>query len=169
MASPISPPEPPRSTRLGRRSASSGELVATRVDRASQPPPSAFRDGGGTAAAFLQAAVALTSLGGFLSAALVDSLSGQTLLAVGAAENELSVAAFASAEMVRAGRRSVRSARPEDDIEDVLVAHGASYHVLRVVRASPRLFVLLVLDRKLASPALARMVLADVDKKLSAG
>lgn len=108
----------------------------------------------------------LSSVDGFIGAAIVDSESGMSLAQEGGGGMNLELAAGGNTEVVRAKRKVMRSLNLKDDIEDILISLGKQYHLIRPVHARPTLFFYLVLDRSRANLALARMTLADVEKEM---
>ena len=115
-----------------------------------------------------EALVGLTSLDGFVGAALVDSESGMLLGQEGGAGINLEVAAAGNTEVVRAKRKTMSSLKLNDGIEDMLITLGKQYHLIRPLRSRPTLFFYLALDRSRANLAMARIQLADVEKSTMA-
>ncbi len=109
----------------------------------------------------------LSSIDGFVGAAIVDSESGMSLAQEGGGGMNLELAAGGNTEVVRAKRKVMRSLNLKDDIEDILISLSKQYHLIRPLHARPTLFFYLVLDRSRANLALARMTLADVEKDIS--
>lgn len=109
----------------------------------------------------------LSSIDGFVGAAIVDSESGMSLAQEGGGGMNLELAAGGNTEVVRAKRKVMRSLNLKDEIEDILISLGKQYHLIRPLRARSTLFFYLVLDRSRANLALARMTLADVEKDIS--
>jgi CheY-like chemotaxis protein len=73
----------------------------------------------------------------------------------------LASAAPVVAELVREHARNVSLVAPSDAAEDVLITARAHYHLLRTLESATPTFVHLVLDRRVANPAMARLSLAD--------
>lgn len=109
----------------------------------------------------------LTSLDGFVGAALVDAESGMLLGQEGGAGLNMEVAAAGNTEVVRMKRKTMSSLSLRDSIEDVLISLGRQYHVIRPLRARPTIFFYIVLDRNRANLAMARIAVSDVEKDLS--
>jgi CheY-like chemotaxis protein len=74
---------------------------------------------------------------------------------------DLRPAAAHAATLVRANARHMRALAHDDATEDVLVTATTHYHLLRTLDSGSAAFVHVVLDRRLASPAMAKMVLAS--------
>ncbi|MBX3229609.1 MAG: hypothetical protein KIT84_04680 [Labilithrix sp.] len=110
--------------------------------------------------------VGLTSLDGFVGAALVDSESGMLLGQEGGTGLNLEVAAAGNTEVVRAKRKTMNNLNLKDGIEDMLITLGKQYHLIRPLRSRPTLFFYVALDRSRANLAMARIQLADVEKDL---
>jgi hypothetical protein len=73
----------------------------------------------------------LLDIEGCLGACIVDSNSGMTLAATGAASLDLEVAAAGNTEVVRAKRKTMKALNLNDSIEDVLITLGKHYHLIR--------------------------------------
>lgn len=108
----------------------------------------------------------LTSIDGFVGAALVDSESGMLLGQEGGGPLNLEVAAAGNTEVVRAKRKTMQSLALKEQIEDILISLNKQYHIIRPLRARSTLFFYVALDRSKANLAMARIALADVEKDL---
>jgi len=105
---------------------------------------------------------------GALGAALVDSTSGMSLgTGGGDAVLNLDLFSTAAAELVRADQRALAAGSSKDRIEDVVITLGTQYHVVRMLRSQPRLFLYVVLDRKGAIVGMARQRLAALARRIS--
>lgn len=109
----------------------------------------------------------LNSIDGFVGAALVDGDSGMLLGQEGGAGLNLEVAAAGNTEVVKAKRKTMANLNLKETIEDILITLGKQYHLIRPLRTRGALFFYVALDRQRANLALARIVLADVEKDLS--
>ena len=108
----------------------------------------------------------LNQIDGFVGAALVDSESGMLLGQEGGGNLNLEVAAAGNTEVVRAKRKTMNNLALKDGIEDILITLGKAYHLIRPLRSRNTLFFYVALDRQRANLAMARIVLADVEKEL---
>ena len=108
----------------------------------------------------------LTTIDGFVGAALVDSESGMLLGSEGGGGMNLEIAAAGNTEVVRAKRKTMNNLALKDGLEDMLISLSKQYHLLRPLRSRSTLFFYVVLDRQRANLAMARITLADVEKDL---
>ena len=109
----------------------------------------------------------LQSVAGFLGVALVDTESGQCWCSLGGgAQLNMAQAALHGAEVLKAKHKAIQDLSLDDSVEDMVVTLAAQYHILRPVKAQPRLFVYLVLDRDAALLALASFALAEVEARI---
>lgn len=102
---------------------------------------------------------------GALGAALVDHTSGMTLGVAGGAGMNLEMAAAGNTELVRAKMRTIAGLGLKEDIEDILVTLGETYHLIRLVGDHDSLFLYLVLNKDKANLAMARYRLLDLEKQ----
>ncbi len=109
----------------------------------------------------------LNQIDGFVGAGLVDSESGMLLGQEGGGNINLEVAAAGNTEVVRAKRKAMASLNLKDGIEDILITLGKQYHLIRPLRARSTVFFYVALDRSRANLAMARLMVADVEKELS--
>jgi hypothetical protein len=107
----------------------------------------------------------LVNLGGYMGACLVDADTGMCLAKDGGAAIDLAKAAACNTEVVRAKRRTIKSLALEDEIEDILISLGKQYHLIRPLGKQPNLFLYLVLDRRYANLAYARLSLVEAEER----
>lgn len=106
---------------------------------------------------------------GAIAVAIVDSTSGMALGTAGGGFGfDVSVAAAANTEVLRAKLRTLDLLGMQESVEDILVTLGSQYHVIRPV-SSPDgrgLFVYLALHRDRANLAMARHRLRMIEQQL---
>jgi hypothetical protein len=107
----------------------------------------------------------LMEIDGAVGCCLADSNSGMVLAQAGGGLN-LEVAAAGNTEVVRAKRKTMKALDLKDGIEDILITLGRQYHLIRLLRTNEALFLYLVLDKSRSNLAMARHVLAEVEKDL---
>lgn len=110
----------------------------------------------------------LESIDGFIGAALADSDNGMCLGYVGGGGGvfNLELAAAANTEVVRSKRKAIKTLNLRDEIEDILISLSKQHHLIRPVRTRPGLFYYLAIDRQRSNLAMARYVLAEVEREL---
>ena len=99
---------------------------------------------------------AAANITGLLAACLVDGATGLLLTSEGSSPDMEAEAAF-STQVIRAQQQVIETLELEDAIEDPLVTTDTQLQILQPLTASPAVFLYVVLDRKAASLAAARM------------
>lgn len=103
---------------------------------------------------------------GALATALVDWQSGMTLGTAGTGIN-VELAAAGNTNVVRAKLAVMKDLKLRGNIEDILITLEDQYHLLRILKSDPHLFVYVALDRSKANLGLARHRLAALEKELT--
>jgi hypothetical protein len=106
---------------------------------------------------------------GAIAAALVDHGSGMALgTAGGDGGFDVTVAAAANTEVLRAKLRTMEMLRLPDAVDDILVTLETQYHLLRPItsRSGRGLFLYLALRKDRANLALARHRLRMIEQAL---
>ena len=103
---------------------------------------------------------------GAIAALLVDHESGMTLGSAGGGTLDLEIAAAGNTDVVRAELRTLARLGLDDAPEDILVTLGTQFHLLRLLQSKngQGLFLYLVLDRSRANLAMARRLLAVLER-----
>lgn len=109
----------------------------------------------------------ITTIDGFVAAALVDSDSGLMMAGTTGTNVNLEVAAAGNSEVIKAKRRVAGALKLNDEIEDILITLGKQYHMLRPLERNPKLFLYVVLDRSRANLAMARHELKSFEQQLN--
>jgi hypothetical protein len=108
----------------------------------------------------------LTSIDGFIGAALVDQDSGMALAKAGGNGLDLDLASAGNAEVVKAKRRVAGALKLNDSVEDILITLGKQFHLIRPLERNDKLFLYVALDRSKSNLAMARHELKTFEKTL---
>lgn len=107
----------------------------------------------------------ITEVGGFLGVGIVAEATGRALhCKTGTSSLDLEQAALGIARAVRSKHETITQLDAEEHIEDVLITMGTQYHLIRPLLAKEGHFVYLVLDKAVGNLAMARFLMANVDK-----
>ena len=110
--------------------------------------------------------IAMT-IDGALGVALVDYNSGMALGMTGGNAINLEVAAAGNTEVVRAKMKVMQQLGINEPIEDILITLGTQYHIIRLLRSTPGLFLYLALSKSQANLAMARHKLSTIETTLT--
>ena len=104
---------------------------------------------------------------GFLGAAVFDTRSDTCIATVNRQPGfNIEQSVTGHAEVLRAKRDTIQRLQLDDQLEDIVISQTREYHLLRLCRRQPSLFVYLTLDRTKANLAMARHLLLDVERDL---
>ena len=106
---------------------------------------------------------------GAIGVALVDYTSGMALGTLGGSKDiDLTVAAAANTDVVRAKMRALEMLKMKDAIEDILITLGSQYHLIRPLtsRNTQGLFLYIALTKSRANLAMARHQLRTIEENL---
>ncbi|MCC9307485.1 hypothetical protein LN042_10280 [Kitasatospora sp. RB6PN24] len=111
---------------------------------------------------------AMSSIEGAIGVALVDYNSGMALGTLGGGELDLTVAAAANTDVVRAKVRAIEMLNLNSAIDDILITLTDQYHLIRPLtsRSGKGLFLYLALDRNRSNLAMARHQLRRIEGDL---
>lgn len=108
------------------------------------------------------------TIDGAIGVALVDYTSGMCLgIAGGGSALNMEVAAAGNTAVVRSKMKVMKDLGLKDGIEDILITLGRQYHLIRLLKKAPNLFLYLATDRDRSNLALARHKLNEVEDNLS--
>lgn len=110
---------------------------------------------------------ALSGIGGFIGACLVDSETGLMMASEGSGSFDLEGAAAANTEVVKAKLNAIKMLKLNDSIEDILITLGKQFHLIRPMEKTPTVFLYVALDRKAANLGMARVQVKNVEQSLS--
>lgn len=111
----------------------------------------------------------LQSVKGFIGAAVANATSGMTMMTAGGTANfDIEVAAAANAEVIKAKIEAMDALgfTGKEHIEDILTTLDSQYHLIRLYKKDPSIFIYLALDKASANLALARRTLLRAEESL---
>lgn len=131
-------------------------------------PPTTLKQRGMTMANNVNATLEeLSSIDGFIAAALVDADSGMSLGTIGGnKEFDIDVAAATNTEVVKAKMRAAKKLQLTDGIDDILITLDSQYHLIRPLKKNPHIFFYLALDREKSNLAMSRMAVASAENSV---
>jgi predicted regulator of Ras-like GTPase activity (Roadblock/LC7/MglB family) len=107
----------------------------------------------------------LRRISGFSGGCLMDSLSGQ-VLASEAGIGEVETTIRATLTIARANLQAAAELGAEQEVEDIQIAMGQQFHLLRPLDGAARYLVCVTLDREAANLGLARIQLRRVAQSI---
>lgn len=112
--------------------------------------------------------VAVMEIEGTVGAALADWKSGMCLGTIGGTPTfNLEIAAASNTEVVRAKMKAMANLNLKETIEDILITLDTQYHLIRMLKNAPNLFLYLAIKKDTGNLALARHKLAQVEANLT--
>jgi hypothetical protein len=107
----------------------------------------------------------LRRIGGFVGGWLVDSATGHVMAAE--QDDHMGDLEALMAASIGLGRANLRAMDFVDDsLDDILVTLGRRVHLIRPLRASPKVFLGVVMEGELVNPGLARVQLRRVEQSI---
>lgn len=110
---------------------------------------------------------ALSEIGGFIGACLVDSETGLMMASEGGGKLDLEAAGAANTEVVKAKLAAIEMLGLNDQIDDILITLGKQFHLIRPLEKSPTVFIYVALDKKTANLGMARVQVKKVEQSIS--
>ncbi len=111
--------------------------------------------------------VAAMEIEGTIGAALADWKSGMCLGTIGGTPTfNLEIAAAGNTEVIRAKMKVMASLGLKETIEDILITLDTQYHLIRLLKNAPNLFLYLAIKKDTGNLALARHKLSQIEAKL---
>jgi CheY-like chemotaxis protein len=143
-----------------------GRLDQSNAESPFSSPPTTLTQSGMTMANNVNATLEeLSSIDGFIAAALVDADSGMSLGTIGGNDRfDIDVAAATNTEVVKAKMRAAKKLELKDGIDDILITLDSQYHLIRPLNENPHIFFYLALDRDKSNLAMSRMSMASAEK-----
>lgn len=110
---------------------------------------------------------AVMQIDGAVAAALVDWESGLTLGTVGDGNFNIDLAAAGNTNVVSSKLSVMKDLKLKGTIEDILITLTEQYHLIRLLKDHPNLFLYVALNRSRSNLGLARHRLSALEKDLS--
>lgn len=107
----------------------------------------------------------LRRISGFHGGCLMDSLSGQ-VMAREAGSGEVEATLRSTLAIARANLQVAAELGADQEVEDIQIALGQQFHILRPLDGAPRYLVCVTLDREAANLGLARIQLRRVAQSI---
>lgn len=111
----------------------------------------------------------LQTIKGFIAAAVANATSGMTMQTSGGNANfDIEVAAAANAEVIKAKLEAMDALgfSGKEHVEDILITLDSQYHLIRLYKKDPSIFIYLALDKSSSNLALARRTLLKAEESL---
>jgi CheY-like chemotaxis protein len=111
--------------------------------------------------------VAVMEIEGTVGAALADWKSGMCLGTIGGTPTyNLEIAAAGNTEVIRAKMKAMANLNLKETIEDILITLDTQYHLIRLLKSAPNLFLYVAIKKDTGNLALARHKLSQIEAKL---
>jgi hypothetical protein len=112
----------------------------------------------------------LTHAKGFIAAALADATSGIPLATLNVKDFDIEAAVSANSQVIRCKLDALHALGfdKEDGVEDILITLNSQYHLIRMSKKNPSIFIYMALEKAQANLVLARRALAKTEKLLNA-
>lgn len=108
----------------------------------------------------------IMKMDGAIATALVDWQSGMTLGTAGSGFN-IELAAAGNTNVVRSKMSVMKDLKLKGNIEDMLITLEEQYHLIRILKSNPTLFLYVALDRSRSNLGLARHQLTALEHDLA--
>ncbi|OYT70062.1 MAG: hypothetical protein CFK52_12165 [Chloracidobacterium sp. CP2_5A] len=115
-----------------------------------------------------EALTTIIEIEGCLGAAITDWKSGMCLGTIGGTPTfNMEIAAAGNTEVVRAKMKVAANLNLKETIEDILITLDTQYHIIRILKSSPNLFIYAVIKKDTGNLALARHKLTQIESSLN--
>ncbi|MEO1493393.1 MAG: roadblock/LC7 domain-containing protein [Pseudomonadota bacterium] len=109
----------------------------------------------------------LREIDGVLGGALVDSETGFMLASFGGSDFDVEAAGAANAKVVKVKLDAIKSLGWNEPIDDILITLGTQCHLIRPLSRSPKAFLYVALDKRVANQGRARLQLKAVEQSVT--